>query len=534
MAEFVLSDADRVQLKELGISEAQVKSQLEIFQKPLFNVELLHNCTVGDGIVKIAPEEAGEYIKAQQKAAEKGRFLKFVPASGASTRMFKFLFEVQQANEPISREEINQAVRKGTATFEKFKRFIDNISHFAFYDDLKGMMSGDGLDLEQLIQDGQFEPVFQYLLTERGLNYGSMAKGLVKFHQYPSGNRTAFEEHLVEAAQYVQDADGTCRLHFTVLPEQRERFGRLLENVRAGYEKEYGVRFKVDFSFQKRSTDTLAVDLRNEILRDGNGSLVFRPGGHGALLQNLTALQDYLVYIKNIDNVIPDCLKAATYFWKRVLGGMLVTLESAVHSYVRLLKHEATDTIQEEAEKFARDKLWITFPEDFAHWPASKRHHFLVNKLNRPIRVCGVVPNVGEPGGAPFWVREKDGTCSIQIVEKAQVNFDSPEQDAIWNSSTHFNPVDLVCSMRDFEGKSFDLSRYVNPDAVFISKKSIGGRDLKALELPGLWNGAMADWTTVCVEVPIITFNPVKTVDDLLRAEHQQSCPGSSSEPIRE
>lgn len=522
MTEFVFSDADQLQLEELGIPEAQVRSELEIFQKPLFNVDLLRNCTVGDGIVKIEPEQAGEYIDAQQEAAQKGRFLKFVPASGAATRMFKFLFQVQQANESISWQEINQAAEKGNSTFEKFKRFMDNIFHFAFYDELKEAMSRDGLDLEQLIGDGQFEPVLQYFLTEPKLNYGSMAKGLLKFHHYPSGNRTAFEEHLVEATQYVKDAEGICRLHFTVLPEHRDRFSRLLESVRAVYEKEYGVHFKVDFSFQKQSTDTIAVDLSNQPLRDQNERLVFRPGGHGALLQNLTELQDYLVYIKNIDNVIPDCLKAATYFWKRVLGGLLVTLEDEIHTYVRLLKVEATDAIQEEAEKFARDKLWMTFPEDYADWPSSKRHHFLLTKLNRPIRVCGVVRNVGEPGGAPFWLQEEDGTCSIQIVEKAQVNFDSSEQDALWNSSTHFNPVDLVCSMRDFEGKPFDLSSHVNPNAVFISKKSISGRDLKALELPGLWNGAMADWTTLCVEVPIITFNPVKTVDDLLRPEHQQ------------
>lgn len=525
MAEFVFSDADQEQLQELGIPEFQVKNQLEIFQKPLFNVDLVRNCTVGDGIVKIDPEEAGEYIDAQQEAAKEGLFLKFVPASGAATRMFKFLFQVQQASEPITWEDIKRAVKKGDSTFEKFKQFMENISHFAFFDELKEIMSRDGLDLEQLIHDGRFEPVLQYLLTGRGLNYGSMAKGLLKFHHYPSGNRTAFEEHLVEATHYVRDADGVCRLHFTVLPEQQELFATLLESVRAAYEKEYGVRFKVDFSFQKPSTDTIAVDLDNEPLRDEKQRLVFRPGGHGALLQNLTALQDYLVYIKNIDNVIPDCLKEATYFWKRVLGGILVELEDEIHTHVRLLKNEATDDIQEQAEEFARDKLWIDFPDDYADWPSSKRHHFLLTKLNRPIRVCGVVRNVGEPGGAPFWVREQDNTCSIQIVEKAQVNFDSPEQDAIWNSSTHFNPVDLVCSMRDFEGKPFDLSRHVNPDAVFISKKSMSGRDLKALELPGLWNGAMADWTTICVEVPIITFNPVKTVDDLLRPEHQQSSP---------
>jgi len=523
MTEFVLSDADRVQLKKLGISEAEVRRQLEIFQKPLFSVELMRNCTVGDGIFKIDPEETGDYINAQRKAALKGQFLKFVPASGASTRMFKFLFQVQQAADSISWEVVNQAVRKGDATFEKFKRFMENISQFAFYKDLKEVMSRNGLDLERLIDDGELKPVLQFLLTARGLNYGSMAKGLVKFHRYPSGHRTAFEEHLIEAAEYVRNADGACRLHFTVPSAYREWFSDLLENVRADYEKKYNVRFKVDFSFQQQSTDTIAVDLRNEPLRDENDLLVFRPGGHGALLQNLTALQNDLVYIKNIDNVVPDCLKGVSNFWKRVLGGMLVTLEAEVHKYVRLLKHEATDAIQEEAEKFARNRLWIVFPEDYTDWPSSKRHRFLLTKLDRPIRVCGVVPNVGEPGGAPFWVREEDGTCSIQVVEKAQVNFDSPEQDAIWNSSTHFNPVDLVCSMRNFEGKPFDLRRHVNPDAVFIAKKSIAGRELKALELPGLWNGAMADWTTVCVEVPIITFNPVKTVDDLLRPEHQQS-----------
>jgi hypothetical protein len=522
MTEFHLKEEDRAQLEDSGITEAQVRRQLEIFKKPQFNVHLVRNCMIGDGIIKIEPEHAKYYEHLQREAAQQGRFLKFIPASGAATRMFKFLFQVQQENEVISWETIKQGVNRGVTACEKFKRFMENLTRFAFHNELKEIMAGEGLDLDQLVKDGQFQPVLQYLLSAQGLSYGSMAKGLLKFHRYPAGSRTAFEEHLVEAAQYVRDADGVCRLHLTILPEHEERFKSLLENVREFYERLYGVQFKVDFSFQESSTDTIAVDLKNNPVRDQDGRLVFRPGGHGALLQNLNKLQDHFVYIKNIDNVVPDCLKEATCFWKRVLGGLLVELEASIHDHVRRLKTEATAAMQKKAEEFARERLWIDFPGGYRDWPASKQHSFLLTKLNRPIRVCGVVRNVGEPGGAPFWVEDPDGTASMQIVEKAQVNFNSSSQKAIWSSSTHFNPVDLVCSMKDYAGKPFDLRRYINPDAVFISTKSMGGHELKALELPGLWNGSMADWNTLCVDTPIITFNPVKTVDDLLRPEHQQ------------
>jgi len=523
MTEIVFSDADRRQLQDLGIAESQVQAQLRIFRKPPFSVRLVRNCTVGDGIIKVDATSAEGYLDSQRDAALKGRFLKFVPASGAATRMFKFLFEVQQRDDLTSWEAVVQAAANGDSTADKFKRFMESISSFAFYDELKQTIARDSLDIEHLIKQGQFNTILTYLLTERGLNYGSLAKGLLKFHRYPSGSRTAFEEHLVEASAYARDENGISRLHFTILPEHQERFNFLLEKVRRSYEEKYGVQLDVTFSFQEPSTDTIAVDLNNEPLRDQSGRLILRPGGHGALLENLAKLREFLVYIKNIDNVVPDGLKADTHFWKRVLGGLLVQLESSVHEFLRRLKDDSSPSIQSEAETFAREKLCIDFPPDYSQWSASRKLQYLLTKLNRPIRVCGVVRNVGEPGGAPFWVAEPDGSCSMQIVEKAQVNFDSPDQESLWYSSTHFNPVDLVCSMCDYDGKPFDLSRFTNPDAVFISRKSSNGRELKALELPGLWNGSMANWITLCVEVPIITFNPVKTVDDLLRPEHQQS-----------
>lgn len=519
----IFSEADRNQLQELGISEEQVLEQREIFRKPLFNVQLVRNCTVGDGIVKIEQKHADRYLEIHRQAAEAGRFLKFVPASGAATRMFKFLFQVMQAEQEPTREEIDRAAQEGDATCIQFKQFVDNLPGFAFWEDLKEIMARDGLDAERSLEQGKFREVLSYVLGEPGLRYGSMAKGLLQFHRYPTGSRTAFEEHLIEASQYVRDAAGICRLHFTISPEQQENFERLLGKVQSSYERQFNVRFKVEFSFQKPSTDTIAVDLNNTPLRDDNGRLVFRPGGHGALLENLSELKEYLVYIKNIDNVVPDCLKEATCFWKRVLGGVLVELQQSIHAHLKRLKDDAGEEVQKDAERFVKNDLRIDFPAEYAEWPSSKRYHFLFSKLNRPIRVCGVVRNVGEPGGAPFWVKEKDGTCSIQIVEKAQVNFDTAQQESVWNSSTHFNPVDLVCSMLDYQGRPFDLRRHTNPEAVFISHKSSGGRELKALELPGLWNGAMADWITLCVEVPIITFNPVKTINDLLRPEHQQS-----------
>jgi len=497
-------------------------SQIEIFKKGASYLTLERPCTIGDGIRRIPEGEFDRLISYHQDAADRGRLMKFVPASGAATRMFKVLLWFKNNVQEINRNDITIKAEEGEAKFKDMLLFMEGIKDFAFFDDLKSIMKRDGLDADALIDEGRFTEILEYLLTPKGLNYASLPKGLIMFHRYPDNNRTAFEEHLVEAANYIRDRNGVCRLHFTVPPEHLTGFKKLFEEVKPRYEREYNVQFQVDFSVQKRSTDTIAVDLENNPFRLNDGRLLFRPGGHGALIENLNDLKGDIIYIKNIDNVVPDRLKDATFLWKKVLGGYLLELQKKIFDYLeRIESNETGDDVIEECLNFARDSLYITPSEDQRLETTTRKRDFLLSRLNRPIRVCGMVKNVGEPGGGPFCFKGKDGALSLQIVESAQVDPESEEQQSILSSATHFNPVDIVCGVRDYMGNPFDLRRYVDPDAIFISKKSKDGRDLKALELPGLWNGAMADWITVFVEVPIITFNPVKTINDLLRDEHK-------------
>ncbi len=377
------------------------------------------------------------------------------------------------------------------------------------------------MDIESLLSRGQYKNILEYILTAKGLDYADLPKGLIKFHRYPDHSRTPFEEHLVEAAAYVKDRNGVARIHFTISPEHEGAIKNHIERVRDRYEKS-GVKYEITFSYQKPSTDTVAVDLENRPFRDAEGKLVFRPGGHGALLENLYELEGDIIFIKNIDNVVPDRLKGETYLYKRVLGGLLVELQKQIFQYLdRISKGDLNEPLIEEIIGFASDRLYIVLPKRIGQGTKEEKADFLFSRLNRPLRVCGIVKNQGEPGGGPFWVEHADGTSSMQIVESSQVNMKSAGQKEIWESSTHFNPVDLVCGVRDYLGKAFNLMNFTDPETGFISTKSYEGRELKALELPGLWNGGMANWNTVFVEVPIITFNPVKTVFDLLRKEHQ-------------
>jgi hypothetical protein len=522
MRDLDLNRDDHIQMETLGILEDEVRAQIQIFQKSCFFARLHRPCTLGDGIQQISSDELEHYIRLHEKAAQQSRYVKFVPASGAASRMFKLLFQFyHQSPTPLS-EEIRERAKRGDEEAKEFLSFQKGIRQMGFFGDLKAVMASKGLLLERLLTQGQWPEILEHLLTERGMNYGSLPKGLLKFHQYPSGNRTAFEEHLVEAVHTVRDGKGICRLHFTVSPEHEGAFRQYLERIRPRYEQDLQSRFEVTFSVQKHSTDTIAVDLENQPFREKDGRLLFRPGGHGALLTNLMDLQGDLIYLKNIDNILPDRLREPTIHWKKVLGGLLVELQETVNRYVRQLMEGVRDLgLFEMAMDFAKNKLLIPEPRVFKQWTVEEKRDFLLSRFNRPLRVCGMVRNEGEPGGGPFWVEGKDGSLSLQIVESAEVDPQSPEQQAIWASSTHFNPVDLVCAVRDFQGKPFYLKDFVNPEAVFISQKSKDGRDLKSLELPGLWNGAMAEWITLFVEVPITTFNPVKTINDLLKSEHQ-------------
>ncbi|MDI6854997.1 MAG: DUF4301 family protein [Deltaproteobacteria bacterium] len=522
LPEELFTEADVQQIRSRGLSESQVLRQLQHFQRPAFFADLARPCTLGDGIRRISENEQAGFLKLHEQAADRGRFLKFVPASGAASRMFQVPSYYFCQCETLSLEEISRAAAEGDPGARSFVTFCECLHHFAFFDDLRTVMWEAGLDLHGLTAEGRYREILEHLLTEAGLGYLSLPKGLLKFHAYESFSRTPFEEHLVEAAFYARDREGRCRLHFTILPEHQKRFQDLLAHKQPVLEELLNCRFQVDFSFQSRATDTIAADMENRPCRDEQGRLLFWPGGHGALLTNLACLDGDLVYIKNIDNVVPDRLKEPTVLWKRIMGGFLAALQEKVHGYLERLSSGPEDRrLVAEVREFAETELLVSFPDFYQTLPLSQQRDFLVQRLNRPMRVCGVVKNEGEPGGAPFWVREQDGSLSLQIVETAQVNLDLPAQRDIWASSTHFNPVDLVLGLRDFRGRAFNLQEFMNPDAVFISRKSKDGRKFKVLELPGLWNGSMAHWLTVFVEVPLITFNPVKTVLDLLRPEHQ-------------
>lgn len=520
MNDWTFSEADILQIRSLGLTEGNVLSQIERFEKSFF-VRLNRPATAGDGVLRISPEDTAHFLARQEGAAAAGRFVKFVPASGAATRMFQSLLQIYYMPHFLDYEELHLRAEYGVAVACDFVRFIESIRKFAFVDDLEKVVARDGISLDFLILGAHYRTILDYLLMRRGLDYSLLPKALLRFHRYPDENRTALEEHLVESIEYLQDCQGSCSLHFTLSPEHEKGFLDLLDKVREAYEDRLGCTFDVGFSFQKTSSNTIAVDSLNRPFREFSGKLHFRPAGHGALLDNLNDLEGDLVYIKNIDNLAPDRLKGTIIYWKKVLGGVLVSLQQTVHEFVRLLRRRVPADVMADAAAFARNRLGMVLPADFQAWDSSKQRDYLLDRLNRPIRVCGVVPNQGEPGGAPFWVEDADGGLSLQIVEKAQVDHDSPEQERVWVSSTHFNPVDIVCGLRDWGGRPFDLRSFVDDDAIIVTRKSKDGKELKALELPGLWNGAMARWITVFVEVPAQTFTPVKTVYDLLKPEHE-------------
>lgn len=523
MSKAVFDEKDRKQIQAHGLTEDQVKKQIQVFESGAPYADLDRPCVVGDGIQRLTAEEVNEYAASYEKAAAAGRRLtKFVPASGAATRMFKALLKISGGHERIERNMIASGAAEKDGEYEEALTFIDHIEKFAFYDVLSDKMKSDGYDIAALRESGDFTMILSYILTKRGLDYSRKPKGQILFHRYPTGPRTAFEEHLVDAAAYVADGKGTCSLHFTVSPEHENGFSSLLEEKGPSFEKAYKVRFDVRFSHQQPHTDTIAVDMENRPFRDKEGKLVFRPGGHGALIGNLSDLEGDIVFIKNIDNVVPDTFKPETILWKKVLAGYLLRLEKEIKTHQeRIRRSETNENDVASALRFVENQLGVTVSGQVKNSSSEKIRRYLMDRLDRPLRVCGMVPSSGEAGGGPFWVKSPDGSLSIQIVESAQIDSESASQKDIMKHLTHFNPVDIVCSLRNEKNEPYDLSRFVDTKAVFISRKSKDGRELKALEHPGLWNGAMAYWNTVFIEVPLITFNPVKTVNDLLRRTHQ-------------
>ncbi|HPW56291.1 MAG: DUF4301 family protein [Thermoanaerobaculaceae bacterium] len=493
-----LTATDRKAVEARGMDAAAVEEQLALLAEPPGFARLERPCTVGDGIEQIPEEREAVLVALAEQAAASGRLSRFVPASGAATRMF----------DAVSR------VLAGPAepTPEAARLLLDSLPRFAFWSDLEKAAAMAGIDVAHP-RVGAWREVIRLLLGEPGLAYASTPKGLLLFHAYPGRSRTPFEEHLREGAAHVTAGDGTCRLFFTVSPEHLERFSRVLDALRPSLEAELGCRLEVGFSTQDPATDTIAGSLEGEPFRTAEGELLFRPGGHGALLRNLQGLAGDLVVIKNIDNILPEHLRWVSVRWKKLLTGLLVEVQQQIQRLTAALRARPDDVaVLAEAGALARR---------LGHTIAEPQPAVLAALLDRPLRVCGMVRNQGEPGGGPFWTRDEHGIARPQIVEGSQIDPDDPGQRAILRRATHFNPVDLVCALRDPHGRPYDLTRFVDPRAVFVSRKSHQGRPLLALERPGLWNGAMARWSTLFVEVPVATFAPVKTLFDLLRPEHQ-------------
>ncbi len=505
----MLSQQDLKQIAEKGITEQQINVQLEEFKTGFPFLKLEAAAAIGKGIVAPDPQEKEKMIEAWNEYKAAGnKIVKFVPASGAASRMFKNMFAFLTADYDVP-----------TTDFEK--TYFDNIEKFAFYNALnEKCVENCGADIKALIAKGDYKAVVANMLNADGLNYGQLPKGLLLFHNYPEGPRTPMEEHLVEGALYAA-SNGEANVHFTVSHEHMALFEKKVEEKKDGYAQKYGIKYNISFSEQKPSTDTVAANPDNTPFRTEDGKLLFRPGGHGALIENLNEIDADVIFIKNIDNVVPDRLKQETVDYKQVIAGVLVTLQKKAFGYLKVLDTGNYDHEQlEEMIRFVQRDLCCR-KSDIKLLEDAELVIYLRNKLNRPMRVCGVVKNVGEPGGGPFLTYNQDGTVSLQILESSQIDKSNAEYQKMFTEGTHFNPVDLVCAVKDYKGQPFDLPKYVDKTTGFISSKSKNGKELKALELPGLWNGAMSDWNTIFVEVPLGTFNPVKTVNDLLREQHQ-------------
>ncbi len=505
----MLSERDLMQIADKGISEKQIENQLNEFKTGFPFLRLEAAASVERGIVATTAESRDKYEKCwEQFKAAGNKVVKFVPASGAASRMFKDMFAFVDAE-----------YDKPTTDFEK--KYFDNIEKFAFYDELnEACLKNEGKDIPTLLADGNFKAVASQMLRPEGLNYGQLPKGLLLFHKYSEGPRTPMEEHLVEAALYAA-SNGEAHIHFTVSHEHMPLFRQKVADKVDFYSKKYGVKYDISFSEQKPSTDTVAANPDNTPFRNADGSLLFRPGGHGALIENLNEIDADVIFIKNIDNVVPDRLKDETITYKQVIAGVLVSLQQKAFEYLRLLEAGTYNHDKlEEIIRFVQQDLCCR-KADIKELEDADLVIYLREKLNRPMRVCGVVKNVGEPGGGPFLTYNQDGTVSLQILESSQIDKNNAEYMEMFTKGTHFNPVDLVCAVKDYKGQPFNLPDFVDRTTGFISSKSKNGKELKALELPGLWNGAMSNWNTVFVEVPLGTFNPVKTVNDLLREQHQ-------------
>lgn len=507
---------DLHQFKNRDIKAAAIDHQLANFQKGFDYINLSEPATIDNGILHTSPEEEEHLIEIYDQAREQLDIIKMVPASGSATRMYKELFAFMDSYHGTTEDFLDLVQHKEPGTMHNFFEKIDELP---FYEHLSNVMWKDGKDITRLLEKREYNEILKYILCKKGLNYGNTPKGLVDFHIYRDFVRTAFDEHIVEGAMYASDGK-KANIHFTISEEYQPMFQARMKKVTKVFEKMFNVKYNVTFSIQKPSTDTVSIDAAGNLLRDENGEIVFRPGGHGALIHNLNELNADIIFIKNIDNVIPDRAKGDTVRYKKVLAGILLDVQQKIFDFLKILDKKPTEDQLLEIESYLHS-IGYKEIEGKTFNNQKERIKHLQEILDRPIRVCGMVKNEGEPGGGPFWVKAKDGSSRLMIVESAQVNLQDKAQKAIFDQSTHFNPVDIVCAVKNHKGKKFDLEKFIAEDQGFITEKSYKGKDIKVQELPGLWNGAMANWTTVFVEVPLTTFTPVKTVFDLFRFEHR-------------
>ncbi|WP_411767195.1 DUF4301 family protein [Winogradskyella sp. A3E31] len=515
----MFTEQDKKQILDKGLSVEKVNEQLSLFEEGIPFTSLVEAATLDNGIKPLNKKVIEHYISKFESQKNELETLKFVPASGAATRMFKFLFKFIKKYNP-EEQSINSYINKSKQS--ELKLFIFGMDKFPFYNEVLDVLQKRGIDFDTLNINQKVWHFAHAMLDEDQLNFGNYPKGLLPFHEYKNNIvSTAFEEHLFETALYAPD-NKDAKLHFTISERYKNKFVQEFERIEHKVEKKTESEFEIDFSYQQESTDTIAVDLKNKPFRNKDGSLLFRPSGHGALLTNLNQVDADIIFIKNIDNVVVYKYKDEVAKYKKVLAGILLEVQKKAFQYLNQLDEQnISDETLEEISSFLQSELNVRLTRDYHKYAKKYKIQYLRIMLNRPIRVCGMVKNEGEPGGGPFWIKNQYGEQSLQIVESAQINRKNKKQKEIFNNSTHFNPVDLVCGVKDYKGNKFDLMKFVDKKTAFITNKTKTGKELKALELPGLWNGSMAFWNSIFVEVPLITFNPVKTVNDLLKPAHQ-------------
>ncbi|MBU3822138.1 DUF4301 family protein [Flavobacteriaceae bacterium XHP0103] len=511
----MFTEKDIQQITDHGLTVEQVNKQMETIKSGMTYSNLVDTATVGNGVLKIQ-NKFQEYIDFYEAKRNSLSVVKFVPASGAASRMFKFLFQFLQDYDP-QKENIEVYAKRNS----EISVFLRGMRKLPFYETVRNELQKNIPDFEKVSLGEECVLFVKAMLDANGLNYSFYPKGLLPFHKYQDHVSTAFKEHLLESTLYAS-SNNEANLHFTISEAHTDMFNMELESIKEDLEKETNTRFNVSFSYQNKATDTIAITANDELYRNEDGSLLFRPSGHGALIENLNQLNHDLIFIKNIDNIAVFEQNKSLSDYKKLAAGVLLKIQEQAFKYMRKIDEDCV--LEDELhniELFVINRLNADLGEAYKQLTPEEKIGELRDRINRPIRVCGMVKNEGQPGGGPFWIKEENGYISLEIIEFAQIDADNDDQIRIVNRATHFNPTDLVCGVKDYKGNKFNLTDYVDPKAAFITMKSQNGVDIKAYELPGLWNGSMAHWNSIFVEIPLETFNPVKTVNDLLNPAHQ-------------